>query len=108
MMDCVFCKIVKREIPADVVHETENVLVFRDINPQAPVHLLAIPKRHAEELADIVDLAGEILEAIREAAQKIGLTDYRIVLNKGAQAGQAVPHLHFHILGGRQMAWPPG
>ncbi len=107
-MNCVFCKIVGREIPADVVCETENVLVFRDINPQAPVHLLAIPKRHAEELSEITELAGDILEAIRGAAANLGLTDYRIVLNKGPQAGQAVPHLHFHILGGRQMAWPPG
>ena len=105
---CIFCKIIKREIPADVVHETEGVLVFRDINPQAPVHLLAIPKRHAEELLEITDLAGEILEAIHQAAAQIGLTDYRIVLNKGPQAGQAVPHLHFHMLSGRQMAWPPG
>ncbi|MEO0141195.1 MAG: histidine triad nucleotide-binding protein [candidate division WOR-3 bacterium] len=107
-MNCVFCRIINREIPSDVIHETENVLVFRDINPQAPVHLLAIPKRHAERIEEIVDLAGDILEAISEAAEKLGLTDYRIVLNKGPQAGQAVPHLHFHILGGRQMAWPPG
>lgn len=107
-MNCVFCKIVSREIPADVVYETENVLVFRDINPQAPVHLLTIPKRHAEELSEITDLAGDILEAIGKAAKNLGLTDYRIVLNKGPQAGQAVSHLHFHILGGRQMAWPPG
>lgn len=107
-MNCVFCKIIKREIPADIVHETEGVLVFRDINPQAPVHLLAIPKRHAEELSEITDLAGEIVDAISGAAKTLGLTDYRMVLNKGPQAGQAVPHLHFHILGGRQMAWPPG
>jgi len=108
MRDCVFCKIVKREIPADVVHETENILVFRDINPQAPVHLLAIPKRHAEELLEIADIAGDMLEAIREAARLAGLVDYRIVLNKGQQAGQEVPHLHFHVLGGRRMGWPPG
>jgi len=107
-MNCVFCKIIEREIPAEVVHETENVLVFRDINPQAPVHLLAIPKRHAEELSEIVDLAGDILVAIREAAARLGLTDYRIVLNKGPQAGQELAHLHFHVLGGRQMTWPPG
>jgi len=105
---CIFCKIVNREIPGDIVAETENLLVFRDINPQAPVHLLLIPKRHTEELAEIADLAGEILGTISEAATRLGLSDYRIVLNKGSQAGQAVPHLHFHILGGRQMSWPPG
>jgi len=108
MEDCVFCKIVRGEIPAQVVLETENVLVFKDINPQAPVHLLAIPKQHVERLEELHDLAGQLVSAASRAAADQGLENYRLVLNMGKDAGQEVPHLHFHIIGGRKMSWPPG
>ena len=108
MEDCVFCKIVRGEIPAQVVLETENVLVFKDINPQAPVHLLAIPKQHVERLEELSGLAGQLVSAASRAAADQGLENYRLVLNMGKDAGQEVPHLHFHIIGGRKMSWPPG
>ena len=113
MSDCLFCKFVAREIVPDVVAESEHSLAFRDINPQAPTHVLVVPKRHvenagelakasAEELADLVLLA-------RAAARQDGLVDgYRLVFNTGAQAGQTVFHEHLHVLGGRTMEWPPG
>jgi len=113
-MDCLFCRIAKREIPADIVFENERVLAFRDIQPQAPVHLLIIPKRHIAGLNDITkaddQLLGEMLNVARELAKKEGVsTDgYRVAINCGANAGQAVAHLHYHVLGGRKFTWPPG
>ncbi len=114
MKDCLFCKIVKKEIPADIVYENENLLVFKDINPQAPVHVLAIPKRHIDSLNHVSTenqvLVGEIFSKIPEVAKKleIDMTGYRVISNCGEDGLQTVPHLHFHILGKRKLRWPPG
>jgi histidine triad (HIT) family protein len=111
---CLFCSIVEGAIPAEVVHETENVLVFRDVGPQAPVHLLVIPKRHVASLADAGEddreLLGEVLLAAGHVARSEGVSEpgFRCVLNTGDDGGQTVHHLHMHVLGGRSMAWPPG
>src|ERR671914_2480385 len=110
--DCLFCKIVAGEIPSDVVFSDDQVLVFRDVNPKAPTHVLAIPRRHVPSLANLTDADGDLLGAlfgaVRRVAQDAGLRDYRVVSNIGAGAGQSVFHLHLHILGGRPMSWPPG
>ncbi len=114
MKDCIFCKIVKREIPAEIIHEDEYVLAFRDINPQAPVHVQIIPKKHIETLMDISPEDKDILSAIFMAAIKIAGNEgvnssgFRMVQNCNADAGQEVFHIHFHLLGGRKMTWPPG
>ncbi len=111
--DCLFCKIVAGEIPSEKVIETDGVLAFRDINPGAPTHVLVIPKSHvpsAHELTRAHDgLLGEVFEVIAEVAAQEGVADgYRVVTNNGAPAGQSVFHLHFHVLGGRPLEWPPG
>ena len=109
----VFKKIIDREIPADIVYEDELCLAFRDISPQAPVHILIIPKEHVASLDDAGDdhgaLLGKLLLAARDLAAKEGVAGgYRVVNNCGASAGQSVFHIHFHLLGGRPMGWPPG
>jgi histidine triad (HIT) family protein len=108
----IFQKIIDREIPADIVHEDDQALAFRDINPQAPVHILVIPKRAIAKVADLkkedAALAGHLLWVAREVAAKEKLGDYRLVINNGAGAGQSVFHIHVHVLGGRPFAWPPG
>lgn len=109
--ECIFCRIGGGEIPSDRVHETARIVVFRDLNPKAPVHLLAIPKEHVAELGELdAATAGEFPSAIRVAAEKAGIfsSGYRVVVNQGKDAGQEVEHLHFHVLGGRALAWPPG
>jgi Diadenosine tetraphosphate (Ap4A) hydrolase and other HIT family hydrolases len=112
--DCVFCKIAQGEIKADVVWEDEGVLAFRDLNPQAPVHLLVIPKRHIATLNDMTaddqSLIGALLFAAKEVASAEGIAEagYRTVLNCNAAGGQSVFHVHLHLLGGRQLTWPPG
>lgn len=110
--DCLFCRIVADEIPADVVFEDETVIAFRDINPRAPTHVLAIPRRHLDSIADVTDADADLLAALfsamRHVAEDAGLKGYRIVSNVGAESGQTVFHLHFHLLGGRAMSWPPG
>ena len=110
--DCLFCRIAAGEIPADIVLEDESVLVFRDINPKAPIHVLAIPRQHLASVADLTDAHGDLLAALfsamRRVAEEAGLTGYRILSNVGAESGQSVFHLHFHLLGGRAMTWPPG
>ena len=112
MTDCLFCKMITGEIRPDVVYEDENVLAFKDINPQAPVHILIIPKLHVETLNDLDDsvLAGELLQTAIKLAKQEGLAEegYRTVLNCNEKGGQEVFHLHMHLLGGRQMQWPPG
>ena len=114
MTDCLFCKMAAGEITPDVVYETPRVLAFNDIHPQAPVHILVIPKRHIATLDEFPDdepaLAGELLTAARQVAAEAGLSErgYRTVINCRSDAGQAVYHLHLHVLGGRQMHWPPG
>lgn len=117
MTDCLFCRMVAGEVPADVVHETDRVLAFRDINPQAPTHVLVIPKEHYANVAALAAadaaLLGEVVTAAHAVAGTEGLaadTDepgYRLVTNTGPDAGQTVHHLHVHLLGGRGMGWPP-
>ena len=110
--DCLFCRIAAGEIPADRVFEDETVVVFRDIQPRAPTHVLAIPRRHIASAADLTDADGDLLAALfgalRGVAEEAGLKGYRILSNVGAESGQSVFHLHFHLLGGRPMTWPPG
>lgn len=113
MTDCLFCKITRKELDSEIVHESENILVFRDINPAAPLHVLAIPKEHVASVNELNrDHAGvlsEIFIALSTIAGREGSdAGYRIVTNVGPDAGQSVFHLHFHLLGGRPMAWPPG
>ena len=114
-MDCIFCKIVNGEIPADVVYEDDEIMAFRDLEPQAPVHVLIIPKMHITSLDDAdgsdgqKELLGNLMSKIREIAAILGLkTGYRVVNNCGEDALQTVKHIHFHLLGGRKMGWPPG
>lgn len=113
-MKTLFEKIAAREIPAAIVFEDESVLAFRDINPQAPTHLVIVPKkaipRIAEAQADDQEILGHLLLKAAEVAAKLGLdkTGYRLVINNGKDGGETVPHLHCHILGGRHLAWPPG
>jgi|SRR5918992_2498519 histidine triad (HIT) family protein len=111
--DCLFCKIVAGEIPSDQVHADDEVIAFRDINPRAPTHVLVIPRRHVEDVHHLTDANGDLLArlfgVIRTLASDAGLqSGYRVVTNVGPDAGQSVPHLHFHLLGGRSMSWPPG
>ncbi|HEV2064065.1 MAG TPA: histidine triad nucleotide-binding protein [Thermoanaerobaculia bacterium] len=111
MSDCVFCKIVAGELPSKTVLETDRLLAFEDINPKAPIHVLLIPKKHVVNLLDASaepDLMGEIVAASADIARQRGVTDYRLVANTGREAGQIVFHLHFHVLAGRRMTWPPG
>lgn len=114
MNNCIFCKIINQEIPAKIIYEDDRILAFDDINPQAPVHVLLIPKEHFSSLNDIPeekkDLMGHILLKARQVAQEKGVKDrgYRIVLNTAGDSGQDVFHIHFHVLGGRRMTWPPG
>ena len=113
-MACLFCRIVNKEIPATILFESEDVLAFSDRTPQAPVHALVIPKRHLDSVDGSVDadalLLGKVLLAARQVARDAGVAEggYRLVTNHGEAAGQSVPHLHVHVLGGRPMAWPPG
>ena len=110
MTDCLFCKIVAGEIPAAKVYEDDHAIAFRDIDPKAPVHDLIIPRTHVASIADLPDtLAGPMLRAIQAVAVQEGVAEgFRVVTNHGPEAGQSVFHLHFHLLGGRRMTWPPG
>jgi histidine triad (HIT) family protein len=114
MADCLFCKIIKREIPGSIVYEDDRVLAFHDVNPQAPTHILVIPKRHIESLNDLRDeddrLIGELVRRAAAIAKERGISagGFRAVLNTNRDAGQTVFHIHLHLLGGRSMAWPPG
>ncbi len=111
--ETIFSKIIRREIPVDIVYEDDLAIAFKDINPQAPVHILVIPKEPIAQLADAESkdhaLMGHLLLTAKRVAQQAGLKNgYRLVINSGPDGGQTVYHLHLHILGGRQMAWPPG
>ncbi|GAB4282813.1 MAG: HIT domain-containing protein [Candidatus Rifleibacteriota bacterium] len=113
MNDCLFCKIIAGKIPAEIVYRGENVVAFKDINPQAPVHILVIPTKHIEKLTDPEANDGRMLSEIFSAIQKIAAENdlekgFRVVTNCGAEAGQTVFHLHFHVLGKRPLTWPPG
>ena len=111
---CLFCRIAAREVPADIVRESDRVVAFRDVNPQAPTHILLIPKEHVASVADLDDhhggLLADIVQAATQLAQAEGIADggWRLVTNVGPDAGQTVFHLHFHLIGGRPMGWPPG
>ena len=112
--DCLFCRIVAGEIPADVVHRTEDFLAFRDISPQAPVHILVIPTEHITSLEVALDdhqgVLGEMMLAARDIAraEDVAEAGYRTVMNTGDDGGQTVRHMHLHLLGGRALTWPPG
>ena len=113
MSDCLFCTIAAGDIPVDVVLETDDVLAFRDIDPQAPTHVLVIPRKHFDNVADLTRedpaLAAQVLGATSEVAQLETLEHgYRVVTNVGSDGGQSVRHVHFHVLGGRGLTWPPG
>ena len=111
--DCIFCRIVAREIPATLVHEDDQVVAFEDLNPQAPTHVLVIPREHVARALDVSGRHGAVLARIFEVASAIARDrkleeGFRLVVNNGPAAGQTVYHLHFHLLGGRGMQWPPG
>jgi histidine triad (HIT) family protein len=112
MTDCLFCKMVAGDIKTDIVFENDHILAFKDISPQAPIHILIIPKAHIDSLNDLNDtrLGGEILEVAVTLAKQLGIAEagYRTVFNCNSNGGQAVYHLHLHLLGDRQMTWPPG
>ncbi|MDH5720526.1 MAG: histidine triad nucleotide-binding protein [Spirochaetia bacterium] len=112
MENCIFCKIASKEIEAEIVHEGDGWIAFKDLNPIAPVHVLIVPKEHivSIEKTDNTALLGKLLTAAAKTAHKLKLSEngYRVVNNIGVYGGQTVPHLHFHLLGGRQMGWPPG
>ena len=112
MADCLFCKIAAGEIPSEKVYEDDVCYAFRDIAPQAPVHFLVIPKKHLASVADVTPgnstAVAHMFEVIAKLTREMGLNSYRVVSNTGEQAGQSVAHLHFHVLSGRDMTWPPG
>jgi histidine triad (HIT) family protein len=114
MENCLFCKMASGEIQPDVVYDDEEVLAFRDINPQAPVHVLVIPKRHISTLNDLepgdTELMGKLFQAAKSIARQEGIADdgYRTLVNCNANGGQEVFHIHLHLVGGRRMSWPPG
>lgn len=112
--DCLFCRIANGELPVELVYQDDLVAAFRDINPQAPTHILVAPKRHIPDVLQLTADDGELLvrihQAIAELARKEGIAEegFRVVVNTGSAAGQTVQHIHFHLLGGRELAWPPG
>ena len=114
MSDCLFCGIVDGKIKANVVYRDDTIVAFKDIAPKAPVHILIIPRKHLISVADIAEadraLIGQIFQVAAKLAREQGIAEsgYRVVVNSGADAGQSVFHLHYHLLGGRQMSWPPG
>ncbi|MCP4230568.1 MAG: histidine triad nucleotide-binding protein [bacterium] len=114
MMDCLFCKIANGEIESDFVYEDERVVAFPDINPQAPAHVLIIPREHISGMGEIdesnSDLAGHLLNVAAKLARELGVaeTGYRLVFNNGRDGGQTVDHIHLHLIGGRRLGWPPG
>ena len=112
--DCLFCGIVAGKIPATIVHQTEKTLAFRDINPRAPVHVLVIPKEHIESLMALEPRHAASIADIHQVVQKVARQEkaeekgFRVVVNNGKDSGQAVGHLHYHVLAGRKLSWPPG
>lgn len=110
MENCIFCKIANKEIPSNLLYEDDYTVAFNDLNPQAPTHILVIPKKHFASLNELDDkvVLGALLNAVKEVTKKLDITDYRTVINTGAGAGQEVFHIHLHILAGRPLKWPPG
>ncbi len=112
--ECIFCKIIKKQIPCDMVYEDDKVIAFNDISPEAPVHVIIIPRQHINNVNSLkqeeAELIGHIFMAAKKIVKTLGIdeTGYRIVSNSGKQGGQTVKHLHFHLLGGRMLKWPPG
>jgi histidine triad (HIT) family protein len=112
--DCIFCKIIKNQIPCEIIYEDDKVLGFKDISPQAPVHVVIIPKEHVDDLNDLseeqAEVVGHIFIVAKKIAKKLSVSEsgYRVVTNCGEAAGQSVQHIHFHLLGGRMLQWPPG
>ncbi len=110
--NCLFCKIIEGDIPADIVFRNESVVAFNDISPQAPVHVLFVPTLHVENAASLANSSAlitvELFKAVAEVASQRGLVGYRMVFNTGSEAGQSVFHAHLHLIGGRPLAWPPG
>ncbi|MEM5880053.1 MAG: histidine triad nucleotide-binding protein [Candidatus Aenigmatarchaeota archaeon] len=115
-MSCIFCEIIERKKPAEIVYEDEKVLVFKDINPQAPIHLLIIPKKHITGIQEIkeddIEIVGYMFFIARKIAEKLGINNYekgyRLIFNVGKDAGQSIFHLHLHLIAGRKLNWPPG
>ena len=114
MQDCIFCKIIEGKIPAKILYQDEQVIAFPDVNPKAPEHVLIIPRRHIATLNDLTpedtQLAGHLMQVAKQLAAKLGIAEsgYRVLMNCNAGGGQAVFHIHLHLLGGRIMHWPPG
>lgn len=112
MADCIFCQIIKKEIPSKSVFEDGQVYAFHDVHPQAPTHILIVPKKHIAGVCELESqdekTAGRLILQSKKIADSLGLKSYRLVFNSGADAGQSVFHLHLHLLGGRRMSWPPG
>lgn len=108
--DCIFCKIAQKQIPVEPVYEDDDVIAFNDLNPQAPVHVLVIPKVHYASLNEIDDtqLLAKVVDGVKKTAQKLNIKSYRTVVNTGEEAGQTVMHLHFHLMSGREFTWPAG
>jgi histidine triad (HIT) family protein len=106
--DCLFCKIVTGDVPADTVHEGERVLAFRDINPQAPTHVLVVSRNHHRNVAELAGAEPETLAELMQVARQVADGDFRLVFNSGPGAQQSVDHVHGHVLAGRAMSWPPG
>jgi len=113
-MQCIFCAIAENKIPANIVYEDTEIIAFHDINPQAPIHVLVIPRKHIEKISDATktdqELLGKIILAGNQIAKKLGIDEsgFRMVINNGRDGGQHVYHIHLHVLGGRKMTWPPG
>lgn len=113
ILDCLFCKIIDKEIPSDIIYEDDKVIAFKDNKPQAPVHVLIVPKEHIKSAVDLKsehkELVGHVFMVAKELSKELGLDNgYRVVNNCGEDGGQTIDHIHFHILGGRQLMWPPG
>ncbi len=112
MDDCLFCRIIKKEIPSKVAYEDDLFYAFHDINPQAPTHVLIVPKKHLEGVAQLEaedeKTVGRLILQAKKLAHSLGLKSYRLVFNQGAEAGQSIFHIHLHLLGGRRLGWPPG
>lgn len=114
MKDCIFCKIANKEIPSNIIYEDDRIIAFKDIEPQAPVHILIVPKEHIMSLNELnetnVELVNHIFLTIKKLAEDFGIKEdgYRVVSNCGEYGGQSVSHIHFHLLGGRKFSWPPG
>ena len=114
MENCLFCRIINKEIKSEIISENENVLIFKDINPVAPVHLIAVPKKHISSIIEVEELSDAVISGIMKLISKtakdlkLDKDGFRVVTNTGTSAGQSVGHLHFHILGQRKFTWPPG